>query len=421
MRRHLALILLAFLALPAATASAAKKAPCDKGDRSGPQCLWWNAKVTLVADGDTVKVNIPGEGPAEVRFIGLNAMEMHRYSHTPSKRRGDCMAVAATNNIDRIISANHNRVQLAAQRKSSRSGRRIRRSVWVGGIDLAKRQLQDGYAVFLPNGEEWAHNLDYQVLAAQARQRGRNLWNPNACGGGQQDAKLSVVAKWDADGADERNLNDEYVEVRNLGTKAVDLSGWWVRDSWLNWWKGKQHGTPGYRFAPGTTLGPLSFLRVHIGRGNETADNKFWGQRSSAFENVTYDRTHMGDGAYLFDSKGGLRASFLYPCKVACSDPLAGKVRLAPHPSNPEAIGIVNTAGGQVNLVDHVLKLRNRGKSGEYVFGDVFGLSAGSIITRGATWRPPTANRFSDNGGVVELRTLDDQLTACAAWGFGRC
>jgi hypothetical protein len=34
---------------------------------------------------------------------------------------------------------------------------------------------------------------------------------------------------------------------------------------------------------------------------------------------------------------------------------------------------------------------------------------------------PETPNRFSDNGGVVELRTLDDTLTDCAAWGFGRC
>jgi hypothetical protein len=34
---------------------------------------------------------------------------------------------------------------------------------------------------------------------------------------------------------------------------------------------------------------------------------------------------------------------------------------------------------------------------------------------------PDTPNRFSDSGGVVELRTLDDSLTDCAAWGFGRC
>ncbi len=420
MRRHALLITLALFALPAA-ANAAKKAPCIPGDPSSPSCLWENAKVTLVADGDTLEVKIPKKGAAQVRFIGINAMELHKYSHTPSKRRGECTGVAAAANIEKLIKGNKWRVRLASQSSKSKSGRRIRRSVWVGGIDLAKRQLQDGYALFLPNGDEFAHNQEYQLLAAQARARGRNLWNPAACGGPQQDARLAVVAKWDADGADEQNVNDEYIEVRNVGGTPVDLSGWWVRDSWLNWWQGKQKGTPGYRFAPGTTLAPLSLLRVHIGAGSDTATRKHWGQPSSAFENATYDQTHMGDGAYLFDPRGGLRASFMYPCVFQCSDPLAGKVRLLPNPATPESIGILNLAGGQLNLVDHVLKLRNQGKAGEYVFGHVFDFAPSSLLARLLTWRPPTENRFSNNGGVVELRTLDDQLTACAAWGFGRC
>ena len=31
------------------------------------------------------------------------------------------------------------------------------------------------------------------------------------------------------------------------------------------------------------------------------------------------------------------------------------------------------------------------------------------------------ANALADSGGVVELRTLTDVLTACATWGFARC
>lgn len=414
-------LLLALLA--PATASAASKAPCIPGDKSSPQCLWWNAKVTLVADGDTIEVKIPGEGAAQVRFNGINAMELDKYSRTPSARRGDCMGVPAANFVDKLIGK---RVKLAAQRASSRSGHRIRRSVWVkkGGrwVDVAREEIAAGYALFLPNGDEWVHNREYQLLAAQARAAGKNLWNPRACRGPAQDAKLQVVANWDASGQDEANINGEYIVVRNLGGTPVSLAGWWVRDSWLNWFKGKVKGTPGYRFAPGTTLAPGAELRVHVGCGSETATEKHWCQKSTAFENITYDKTAIGDGAYLFDPKGGLRASFLYPCKLACSDPLQGKVRLVVHPSNPEAMAIVNASDTPLNLVDHVWQLRSRDKAHSYVFSEVFGI--GDVLRPGAakSIRPPAGFKgYPDNGGAVELRTLDDQLTACADWGDRRC
>jgi endonuclease YncB( thermonuclease family) len=379
-----------------------------------------------VADGDTLRVRIPGEGTADVRFIGINAMELHHYSHSAGARRGDCMGVPAANFIDKLIKGSHRRVRLAAQKASSRSGRRIRRSVWVKShgqwVDLARAELEAGYVLFLPNGEEWAHNREYQLLAAQARAAGKHLWNPAACRGPAQDAQLQVVANWDASGADEQNINGEYIEVRNLGAAPVDLAGWWVRDSWLNWWQGRQHGTPGYRFAPGTTLDPGAALRVHVGCGTETAIEKHWCQRSTAFENITYDRTQMGDGAYLFDAKGGLRASFLYPCLIACSDPLAGKVRLVAHPSTPEAMSIVNVSAAPVDLGDHVWQLRSRDNAHTYVFSRVF--SPGETLAPGDALdvRPPGEFKgYPDTGGAVELRTLDDQLTACAAWGDRSC
>jgi endonuclease YncB( thermonuclease family) len=422
MSRALFLGLILALLVPA-TASAARKAPCIPGDKSSPQCLWWTAKVTLVADGDTIEVKIPGEGAAQVRFNGINAMELHKYSRTPSARRGDCMGVPAANFVDRLIGK---RVHLAAQRASSRSGHRIRRSVWVkkGGkwVDVARQEIAAGYALFLPNGDEWVHNREYQLLAAQARAAGKNLWNPRACGGPAQDAELQVVANWDADGPDERNINGEYIEVRNLGGAPVNLAGWWVRDSWLNWFKGKVKGTPGYRFAPGTALAPGASLRVHVGCGSESATDKYWCQKSTAFENITYDHTKMGDGAYLFDPRGGLRASFLYPCVAACVDPLQGKVRLLVHPSNPEAMAIVNTSSAPIDLGDHVWQLRSRDKAGTYVFSQVF--SPGRILRPGGEVEinPPAGFRgYPDNGGAVELRTLDDQLTACADWGDRRC
>jgi endonuclease YncB( thermonuclease family) len=424
MRPVIVALVALFLAAAVPAAHAASSAPCIPGDASSPTCQWWNAKVTLVADGDTVDVNIPGEGKASVRFIGINAMELHKYSHTASARRGDCMGVPAANYIEKLIKASHWQVKLAAQHESSRSGRRIRRSVFVksGGqwIDLSKAELAAGYDLFLPNGEEYAHNLEYEEVAQRAQQAGKNLWDPNACGGPDQAAQLSVVANWDADGADEQNLNGEYIEIRNAGDSPVGIGGWWARDSWLNYFHGVQHGTPGFRFAPGTTVPARGLIRLHVGCGTNDGTDFYWCQKTTAFENVTYDATHIGDGAYLFDPKGDLRSSFQYPCRVSCSDPAEGKVNVVPIPAT-DIIAIINTAGGPLDLSDQVIKLRNHGEVGQYVFGHVF--NPGSILPIAGfiNFVSTVGSGLSNNGGVVELRTLDDQLTACSAWGFGKC
>jgi endonuclease YncB( thermonuclease family) len=422
MRRLLPFLLVA-LVWPAAAGAARSR--CIPGDAGSPMCSWWNAKVTLVADGDTINAKIPGQGDRTIRFIGINAMELRVYSHTASKRRGECMGVAAADFVDHMVKASHGRVRLAAQRPSSRSGHRLRRSVWVKShgrwVDLDRAEIAAGYDLFLPNKDEWAHNLEYQKLAARARAAGRNLWNPRACGGPEQGAKIAVAANWDADGNDEQNLDGEYIDISNRGSGPLDLSRWWARDSWLNYWHGVNHGTPGYPFARGTTVPAGGKLRLYIGCGHDGALSVHWCQKSSAFENVTYDKTHMGDGAYLFDPKGDLRASFMYPCELSCVDPDAGKVRIVPHPSRDESVAIRNTSGAPIDLGDHVLKLRNHGRAGEYVFGHVF--PPGTTVKAGGTYTyvHDSANRYSDNGGVIELRTLDDQLTACADWGFGHC
>src|SRR4051812_42340543 len=95
--------------LGAAPAHAAWRAPCVPGT-NGPQCTWWNARTTFVADGDTIRVHLEGDRSgriATIRFTGINAMELHRYSATASRRRGECHGVAATAVVDRMIRHSH--------------------------------------------------------------------------------------------------------------------------------------------------------------------------------------------------------------------------------------------------------------------------------------------------------------------------
>ena len=413
------------LLLPApAAAGAAYKAACVPGEASSPACTWWEGKVTFVSDGDTVDVRIPGQGVKQVRFTGINAMELQRYSSTPSKRRGDCHAREATALVERYVTRSRFRVRLAAQKAASRSGRRLRRSVWVrsGGRwqDLARLELAAGHALWLPNGDEWAHNREYAELAALAVAAGRNLYDPGACGAGpDDDLPVTLAVNWDADGGDDANLNGEWVDIRNGGLRPLRLGGWFFRDSSLR--QSTKRRPPGYEFPASAVVPAGGSVRLRMGCGTDSAGELHWCQDGTVFENVTGGPRQVGDGGYLFDPQRDLRASFLYPCLVACVDAAAGRVRIEPHPSRPEAITILNTSDAPVDLADHVLKLRNRGKQGEFVFGHVF--PRGTLIAAGdgLRYEHPTENRYSDNGGVVELRTLDDTLTACAGWGFGRC
>jgi len=419
----LVLLLLVFL-LAAAAADAAYRAKCVPGEVSSPTCTWWEGKVTFVSDGDTLDVRIRGQGVRRVRLTGINAMELQRYSSSASKRRGDCHAREATALVESHVKTSRLRVRLAAQKASSRSGRRLRRSVWVrsGGRwqDLARIELAAGLALWLPNGDEWAHNRDYAELAARAVAARNDLYDPDACGiGPDQDVPVTLALGWDADGSDDGNLNGEWVDIRNGGLRPLRLGGWFFRDSSLR--PSTKRHPPGYEFPAAAVVAAGASVRLRMGCGTNDAREFHWCQDGTVFENVTGGPRHVGDGGYLFDPQRDLRASFLYPCLEACVDSAAGRVRIDAQPRRPEAMTIVNTSSGPVDLSDHVLKLRNRGRPGQFVFGHVF--PPGTVIASGDSLRyeHPTEYRYSDNGGVVELRTLDDALTACADWGFGHC
>ena len=423
-------------ALLAATSTAdtadAKRAPCREGTKQ-PLCTVQTAPAVFVADGDTIRVRLGGR-VRTVRFTGINAMELSRYSSNPRRRRGACHGLEATALVDRAIRRSGGRVRLLAQRLSSRANSRLRRSVWVrqGGRwrDLAALELRAGLALWLPNHIENAHNREYAVLAQRAAAARKGLYDPDACGGGpDQDLPITVSVNWDADGNDEQNLDGEWIEVHNGGGRDLSLGGWWVRDSFLRF---GQDRVPGYRFPTSTVVPAGGTLRLRVGCGAGRALEQHWCLRETVFENVSSGFGTMGDGAYLFDPQGDLRAWQIYPCVVACSDPLAGRVGLQVQPRRDESISISNTSGAPVDLGGHLVKLHNAGKPDQFVFGYPF--RHGTVLAPGETLRldpggsPGDDTRLvrhagrgpyvlADGKGVVSLRTTDDLITACVRWG----
>jgi len=377
-----------------------------------------------------------------VRFVGINAMELSRYSNIPSRRRGACHALEATALVERYINRAHRIVRLGAQHPSSRTGKRLYRSVAVrrggGWVDLGRVEMERGLALWLPNGAEFAHNAEYHELAEDAAAERRGLYDPVSCGAGPSpEADLELSVNWDADGNDESNLNGEWVRIRNRGGAPVPLGGWWLRDSFLRL---SRHHLPGFEFPSSTVVPAGGAIRLHSGCGKATATELYWCQPASVFEKATYSPRDMGDGAYLFDPQGDLRVSSMYPCLSTglfpCADPLGGNAKLAVHPAGSEYFQIYNGGPAPIDLDGYVLKVSLSSNPSlftrSYDFGPNSAVGPGETLRLSVEGSPAAGGRLNrywgleqnilpDRRGRATLRTFTDIVSACDAWGGLSC
>jgi hypothetical protein len=121
---------------------------------------------------------------------------------------------------------------------------------------------------------------------------------------------LGLTVHPNAKGNDFENVNGERVKITNYDpVTPVALDGWWVRDSAL-----RRYYFPAWAVVP-----PGGSVTVRVGIGTDTETTFYWGLSSPVFENARPDGRGMGDGAYLFDPEGDLRAWMMYPCRFACT------------------------------------------------------------------------------------------------------
>jgi hypothetical protein len=348
-------------------------------------------------------------------------MELHRYSSRRSKRRGECHAVAAANRVEDLVRASRNRVRLSSQFPSTdHDGRLIR---WIAvrrhgrWQDLGAVLMREGHTLWMDNITDTAWNRRYNVLGQRAAQARRNLWNTASCGAGpQQQLPIRVWVLSDPPGWD--TPDGEWVKVQNRSaTETLRLGGWWVRDAMLR----------RFTFPAGTTVAPGATATVHVGSGSSRGNEFFWGLRTTVFENAGDDRD-LGDGAYLFDPQGDLRAWMLYPCRVACSDPYQGALDVIAQPRRPERVTMRNRSARPVDLYGYALAIR--GSSFPFDASSV--LAPGEAMTvymqgdphedaRGLRHLGVSGYTLPDAGGSVRVSAFNGVTLACDAWGYGTC
>jgi micrococcal nuclease len=325
-RLALPLLMLAGLAAAAVPTAEARRGPCIPGTK-GPTCRVKTGKVMAVADGDTVNARIWQNGHwserRDIRLLGIQAMELTDYSRAHG-RKGECHGVEAAERLEFLLQGRRVRrqkIRVASFRASSSTAGlrgRLRRGIAFRSHgrwhDAGAVLMREGHALWDPNGKEWAWNRRYAELAGVAAGEGSGIWDTDFCGAGPRpDALLGVNVNWDAPHSDGDHVNGEWVRIKN-NHPLLDLSlhRWWVRDSALR----------RYRLPRGAVVPAGGSIRVRIGRGTDTASTFFWGQLDPVFENVKRGRRGIGDGAYLFDPHGDMRAWRMYPCHGACAGPV---------------------------------------------------------------------------------------------------
>jgi endonuclease YncB( thermonuclease family) len=379
-------------------------------------------KVVRIVDGDTVAVDIWGDGtttPVVIRNAGIQAMEV-----------GQCHSRDATDSMYELAMGAV--VSLTSKSPDSYSLGRPIRFVDVPTrttvIDTALEMIKRGEALWLVMPPEDGRGRTYHLaMEKAAAAKVGPLWDNDHCGyGPSQGAKLKLWVNYDGDGDDGKYPNSEYIRVLNKGSYAVSVGGWRLRSA----------GPDVYTIPAGVSIPAGGTLTLRMGKGTNTASTLFWGLTSAKFPNLYPPPGSVGSGGYLFDPHGDIRAHATYPCIYRCSDPAIGKVSLRPHYDAPgddmqnpngEYVDVTNTSSSAVDLSYRVVQVG--GSTIEFGKGSVLPALGSRIrvyVGKGATTKTvkywgKTGAIMVNSGGSAELRTTEGFRIACASWGSGSC
>lgn len=186
-------------------------------------------------------------------------------------------------------------------------------------------------------GSRFADRPAYETAAETARAAERGVWGFPAAAVAHGVVAVDVAN--DRLGNDNERPNGEWVVLRNVGDRPVPMTGWTVTD---------RAGFE-YRFPTGFRLAPNATVRLHTGRGNDSADELYWG-----FERAVWN--NGGDDVRLSNANGTLVATGTYGAvgRLRCGAPPLATIR--PNATDPDCDGLAEDVdgNGRVGFLDVV-------------------------------------------------------------------
>jgi micrococcal nuclease len=255
---------------PTPTGSATSTAHADgSGDVSA------EAEVVDVIDGDTLEVRVGG-AVERVRLIGINTPET-----------GECFADRATDALADLVAGREVRLEQDVSDRDQYG--RILAYVMADGEHVNAALVRGGFAIAREYPPDTARADELAAAQEEAQRAGAGMWGPDGCASDVDASGIALSVQADAPGDDNANLNGEWLDIRNTGEEALDLSGWTVKD---------ESASHRYTFADDTTVAAGASLRLHTGCGQDTTTERYWCRTDSAVWN------NGGDTAFLLDPDG---------------------------------------------------------------------------------------------------------------------
>lgn len=242
-----------------------------------------HVQVLSVTDGDTMRVLVDGENEP-LRLIGINAPES-----------GECLAAEAARRLAELVGDEP--VRLESDVSDRDDFGRLLRYVHAGDVFTNQMLVREGLALARRYEPDTARSDELEEAQAAAERDGVGMWDPQACGpAGDGQLEIGHI-RYDADGDDNHNLNDEWVEVHNPGDNSTDLTGWTIKD---------ESATHRFHFPSGFHLDRGATVRIHTGCGQDTSTALYWCNEGSAVWN------NSGDTIFVIDPKGNVVTSRSY-------------------------------------------------------------------------------------------------------------
>ena len=234
-----------------------------------------------VVDGDTIRLDLSGSQET-VRLVGINAPE-----------RGECLAQEAGRRLNDLVAGQE--IELVPDRSDRDRYGRLLRYVEVDGVDVGAELVLSGLALARRYPPDTMRADRYEVLQQEAADAGVGMWAAEACGEAVSGGEVEISeVRFDADGDDNENLNDEWVRITNRGRSELDLTGWVLKDT---------SASHRYAFPSGFVLDAGASVTVRTGCGSDTATDLHWCNEGSAVWN------NSGDTAFLLDPSGNIVSS----------------------------------------------------------------------------------------------------------------
>jgi endonuclease YncB( thermonuclease family) len=231
-----------------------------------------NGNVKKVIDGDSIELS----NGDRIRLKGINAPEKNQYLYKES------LSFATS-----LLDGKKIRIEFDEEDKDQ-YGRSLG-YVFVEDVFVNEEIVRAGLAILfnVPKIGKYKNNLQSSFF--EARQNRSGLWQKSA------DLVRIEQINSNAVGEDEKNVNGEWVLLKNIGKKQIQLAGYILQDESNN-----QYTFPNYILKENSTV------TIYSGKGLSSSEKLYWGKNFPLWNNES-------DSAILFDSKNKFVDYKTYP------------------------------------------------------------------------------------------------------------